>query len=64
VIDAFRDRIIEMKEQAIHILVRRWGINDVKWLAMMKKACEELNLPCDIADGSQYMTDILKKIKL
>jgi ATP-citrate lyase beta-subunit len=23
VIDAFRDRIIEMKEQAIHILVRR-----------------------------------------
>jgi ATP-citrate lyase beta-subunit len=64
VIDAFRDRISDMRSQDVHILVRRGGVNDTRWLAMMKQACEELDLPCEIADGSQYMTDILKNIKL
>ncbi len=64
IIDAFRDRISDMHAQNVHILVRRGGINDIKGLQMMQKACEELKLPCEIADGSQYMTDILKKIKL
>ncbi len=64
VIDAFRDRIEDMRSQDVHILVRRGGINDTKGLQMMQKACEELKLPCEIADGSQYMTDILQKIKL
>jgi hypothetical protein len=44
-------------------LVRRGGINDVTGLELMKNACEELWLPCEIADGTAYMTDILKKIK-
>jgi ATP-citrate lyase beta-subunit len=30
VIDAFRDRIEDMHDQDIHILVRRGGINDTK----------------------------------
>ena len=30
VIDAFRDRIADMRSQYVHILVRRGGINDVK----------------------------------
>ena len=64
IIDAFRDRIEDMKKQDVHILVRRGGINDIVWLALMKKSCEELGLPCEIADGSVYMTDILKKIIL
>ncbi len=64
VIDAFRDRIYDMRAQDVRILVRRGGINDTKGLTMMQKACEELELPCEIADGSQYMTDILQKIKL
>lgn len=64
IIDAFRDRIEDMKKQDVCILVRRGGINDIEWLAMMKLACEELGLPCEIADGGVYMTDILKKIKL
>ncbi len=64
IIDAFRDRIDSMREQDVHILVRRGGINDTTWLAMMKQACEELGLPCEIADGKVYMTDILTKITL
>ncbi|NRH21035.1 ATPase [Candidatus Gracilibacteria bacterium] len=64
IIDAFRDRIEDMKKQDIRILVRRGGINDTRGLELMKNACEELGLPCEIADGSVYMTDILKKIIL
>lgn len=64
IIDAFRDRFEDMKKQEVHILVRRGGINDVIWLELMKNACEELGIPCDIADGNDYMTDILKKISL
>jgi ATP-citrate lyase beta-subunit len=64
IIDAFRDRIENMRKQDIHILVRRWGINDTAWLELMKKSCEELWIPCEIADGSVYMTDILTKIIL
>lgn len=64
IIDAFRDRIDDMRKQDVRILVRRWGINDTKGLQMMQKACEELSLPCEIADGSIYMTDILDKIQL
>jgi ATP-citrate lyase beta-subunit len=63
IIDAFRDRVSDMRSQDVRILVRRGGINDTQWLEMMQKACEELDLPCEIADGSVYMTDILKKIK-
>ena len=64
IIDAFHDRIDDMISQNIQILVRRWWINDIKWLEMMKSACEELGLPCEIADGSVYMTDILESIQL
>lgn len=64
VIDAFRDRISDMIEQDVRILVRRGGINDTKWLQMMQQACAELGLPCEIADGSVYMTDILDQIIL
>lgn len=53
-----------MKRQDIRVLVRRGGINDTLGLELIKNACEELSLPCEIADGSVYMTDILKKISL
>lgn len=29
----------------------------------MKTACEKMHIPCEIADGNVYMTDILQKIK-
>jgi ATP-citrate lyase beta-subunit len=64
IIDAFEQKIEEMKKQDITILVRRGGINDTKWLALMKDACDRLSLPCEIADGQVYMTDILQNITL
>ncbi len=64
IIDAFRENDSEMKDQEVKILVRRGGINDTKWLKDMQSACEELGLPCEIADWNTYMTDILEKITL
>ena len=64
IIDAFTEYRDQMIAQDIRILVRRGGINDVIWLRHMKESCEKLGLPCEIADGNVYMTDILQKIAL
>jgi ATP citrate (pro-S)-lyase len=63
-IDVFEEKAEEMKKQKIKILVRRWGINEKKWLQIMKENCERLWLECEIADSWEYMTDILREIKL
>lgn len=62
IIDAFEEKIDDMLHQEVKILVRRGGINDTNWLQMMKDACERLGLPCEIANGNIYMTDILQSI--
>lgn len=61
-IDVFKEKALEMKEQEIKILVRRWWINEKKWLYIMKENCKKLWLECEISDSWEYMTDILKKI--
>jgi hypothetical protein len=48
----------------MQILIRRWGINEAKGLELIKTACERLQIPCQVADSTEYMTDILKEIKL
>jgi succinyl-CoA synthetase beta subunit len=64
IIDALKTHEQALRDQKITILVRRGGINDKKWLALMAQACKELGIPCAIADGDMYMTDILKNIQL
>lgn len=64
IIDILEEKQEEILEQKIQILVRRWGINEKKWLELIKSACEKLNIPCKVADSSEYMTDILREIKL
>lgn len=64
IIDIFKEKAEEIKAQKIKILVRRWGINEKKGLKIMKENCEKLWIPCEIADSWEYMTDILKKIKI
>ena len=63
-IDIFEEKAEEMKKQEIKILVRRWWINEIEWLKIMKENCEKLWLECEIADSWEYMTDILKNIKI
>jgi len=64
IIDIFEEKVEEIKKQEIKILVRRWWINEKIGLKIMKKNCEKLWIPCEIADSGEYMTDILKKIKI
>lgn len=64
IIDVLKEKKDEIISQNIQILVRRWWLNDKKWLKLLSDACKELGINCKIADGSVYMTDILKEIKL
>jgi hypothetical protein len=64
IIDVLKEKHEEIKKQNIKILVRRWGINDKKWIELLKNACNELWLNCDLADSNTYMTDILREINL
>lgn len=64
IIDVLEKKAEEIKKQDIQILVRRWWINDKKWLEMLYNACFTMWIKCKIADSSVYMTDILKEIKL
>ncbi len=64
IIDALKIYRDDLRKQDVHILVRRGGIYDTRWLQMMQEACIDLRLSCEIADGNVYMTDILKHITL
>jgi ATP-citrate lyase beta-subunit len=64
IIDALTERADILRDLDLQILVRRGGINDEKWLAMMKASTEKLGLKCEIASGAVYMTDILWYISL
>jgi succinyl-CoA synthetase beta subunit len=64
IIDILEEKQEEILEQKIQILIRRWGINETKGLELIKTACEKLGIPCKVADSTEYMTDILKEIKL
>lgn len=63
IIDVLEEKAKEFKKQKIQILVRRWWINEEKWLEKLKKACEKLEIPAKIYGSEVYMTEILKEIK-
>lgn len=63
IIDVLKEKSKDFKKQNIKILVRRWWINEKKWLEKLKKSCEELKIEAKIYWSEVYMTDILKEIK-
>lgn len=64
IIDAITDHADALVRQNTRILVRRGGTNDTIWLEMMRRACDDLGIPCVIATGNDYMTNILNHITL
>lgn len=64
IIDILEEKQEELIEQKIQILIRRWGINETKGLELIQSACKRLHIPCRVANSTEYMTDILKEIKL
>ena len=63
IIDVLKEKANEFTRQNIKILVRRWWINEKKWLEKLKIACEDLKIPALILWSDVYMTDILSEIK-
>ena len=63
IIDILEELQNEIREQNIQLLVRRWGINEKKWLILLREACEKLWISAYITGSKSYMTDILEKIK-
>ena len=64
VIDALEERVEEIHNQKVTILVRRWWINEKIGLQVLKEACERLKIPAIITGSDAYMTEILHKIKI
>lgn len=55
----YHERLLENN---IHILMRRGGLNDQEWLAMIRRVCEKYGIPHVVADGETYLTDIFEHI--
>lgn len=53
-----------VKEKNIHIICRRGGVNDTQGLALVKEFCEQHTIPCQIFDGSIYLTEWVKELKM
>lgn len=64
IIDILEEFQKKIQQENIQILVRRWGINEKKWLKILQEACEKLQIPTIITGSETYMTNILKEIKL
>ncbi len=61
---AIKDFQDEFRDRDIKILVRRWWIQEEIWLPLLKSECEKMGINCTVAWSSDYMTNILKEIKL
>jgi ATP-citrate lyase beta-subunit len=64
IIDALEEKIEELHNQKITILVRRGGINEKKGLQILEEACKRLKIPAIITGSDTYMTKILQEIKI
>lgn len=64
IIDVLEEKKSDLLDQKVKILVRRWWINDKKWLKMIEKACKNMWIPIKIADSNDYMTNILNEINI
>ena len=64
IVDILTEYVVILKQKNIHLLVRRWWINDTQWLAMIQAFGERYAIPVEIADGESYLTTILQSITL
>lgn len=64
IIDAMELYKNNFLQKNIQILVRRWGLNDIKWLKLLWDACKKWWISCKLTGSESYMTDILHEIKL
>jgi succinyl-CoA synthetase beta subunit len=63
-IDALTPRLQQLKEKNIHCIIRRWWPGDTQWLKKIETFLSKHEIPHRIADGDEYLTDILSTILL
>ena len=59
-VDALEEKVNALKKSDIHILVRRGGVNDTKWLAYISDFCARHSIPHYIFDADVYINHSLK----
>jgi len=64
IIDALEEKINDIHNQEVTVLVRRGWINEKSGLQILKDACKRLEIPAIITGSDSYMTEILQEIKL
>ena len=61
-VDALEERIDELLKHNIHLLVRRGGINETKWLNHIQFFCDKYGIPCIVTDSNVYITDAINEL--
>jgi hypothetical protein len=61
-VDALAERVEDIKQHNIHLLVRRGGVYDTKGLALISNFCQENKIPCQLADGEVYLTNVFSSL--
>lgn len=61
-VKVIEDNLALVQSKNIHIICRRGGVNDTQWLALVEKFCTQHAIPCQIFDGSTYLTEWVQYI--
>jgi ATP-citrate lyase beta-subunit len=63
-VTVLEENIDIVKSKNIHIICRRGWVNDIEGLQLVKDFAEKNNIPCEVFDGSTYLTGWVWKIVL
>lgn len=62
-VDGLESRVSQMKDQSVHILVRRGGVDDTKWLNMIREFCTIHNIPHEVYGWETYISSAVKNVE-
>lgn len=64
VCQALDNHLTTLKAQNITLLIRRWGIQESQWLALIQSYCQHHDLSYQVFGGEMYLTEIIDYISL
>lgn len=63
-VDALTEEVDSLKSNNIHIVVRRWWVNDSEGLALVRTFCETHEIPYSLADWDVYLTEPIHTMQI